>query len=133
MKNHKEKIKYIDDSTDDEGFSSVRDKLLPAKSTAPNLSNVAEETPPATPAVTQSPPLTPPSFKANGNGTPHSHSNGTSPQNANRSVSTSSQGSFTTDLLNSLPKHTDQNHDSKSANKDQHSRRPVYTDEDIEC
>ncbi|XP_059161955.1 dentin sialophosphoprotein-like isoform X2 [Physella acuta] len=132
MKNHKEKIKYIDDSTDDEGFSSVREKLLPAKSTVPNLSYVAEETPPATPAVTQSPPLTPPSFKANGNGTPHSHSNGTSPQNANRSVSTSSQGSFTTDLLNSLPKQTDQNHDSKSDNKGQH-RRPVYTDEDIEC
>ncbi|KAH9488915.1 hypothetical protein Btru_058649, partial [Bulinus truncatus] len=91
IKDERERIKYIDDSTDDEGITTVREKLLPKKS--PNLSNVVEETPPPTPIVkSQTSPPSP--FQTDSNNTPkekpYNHSNGTSPEQRNKSKSASS-------------------------------------------
>lgn len=96
IKDEKDRIKYIDDSTDDEGIMSVREKLLPKKS--PNLSNVVEETPPPTPVA--SPSGKDLSSAANGNH--YKHTNGNSPGAQNRTTSTSSKGSLTKEMTATL-------------------------------
>jgi len=83
-------MKYIDESTDDEYVNTSRERMRMAQSHEPQLGQVTEETPSATPSASQSP-------------APTSKSERTRSEDAGSgqgaSISGSSQGSLTTDIV----------------------------------
>ncbi|BFZ04070.1 hypothetical protein BsWGS_07109 [Bradybaena similaris] len=122
-----EKLKYIDDSTDDEYVNTVRTSLLPSRSPASRLTNVVEETPPTSPSITQ--PYRPNwSTNQSKSGGSSSYTNGSTPKHTHSSVS--SQGSLTNDVMNALPNQTQVKTDNRN---NRVNRKQAHSDEDIEC
>lgn len=119
-----DRLKYIDDSTDDEYVNSFRDRLLPSRSPASKLGNVVEETPPTSPSFSQQ---SGPGWSASQSkpGASNGHTRGTAP----RQTSVSSQGPFTTDIVKSLPKPANGKHDGDR----RVGLKKAASDEDIEC